>query len=97
MDNQIQEEVKAVRSDVLMELGEKMKEEYTDSFIGEIKEVLMEEETEIDGVKYMVGHTREYVRIAVVGDSGLGNKMADVKVKKRINNEILLADIQKMY
>lgn len=97
MDNQIQEEVKAERSDILIELGEKMKEKYTDSFIGEIKEVLMEEETEVDGVKYMVGHTREYVRIAVAGDGGLSNKMVDVKVKKRINNEILLADIQKMY
>lgn len=97
MENQIQEDVKAVRSDVLMELGEKMREKYTDSFVGETKEVLMEEETEIDGVKYMVGHTREYVRIAVASDSGLANKMVDVKVKKRINNEILLADIQKMY
>ena len=42
-------------------------------------------------------YTREYIKIAVEGDNTLSNRVADVVIRNRINNEILLADIVKMY
>lgn len=97
MENQVSEEIKAVRSDTLMKLSDELREKYTDSFIGKNEEVLIEEEIEISGKKYMVGYTREYIKIAVEGDNTLSNRVADVVIRNRINNEILLADIVKMY
>lgn len=38
------------------------------SFLGKELEVLMEEEVEIDGVRYWTGHTREYLRVAVLSE-----------------------------
>jgi len=37
--------------------------------------VLMEEEVEIDGVHYWTGHTREYLRVAVLSEENLMNQM----------------------
>lgn len=97
MENQIREEVKAQRSDVLIELGENLRISYIDSFIGEVKQVLVEEATEIDGEAYMTGHTKEYVRVALKGKEELANKLVQVRVTGRIKNEILLAEMEEMY
>lgn len=97
MENQIREEVKAWRSDVLIELGERLREEYIMSFAGQVKSVLVEEEIDVDGQKYLTGHTREYVRVAVRGNANLCNKMIQVNIKNKLNSEILLADMKEMY
>jgi len=65
MDNQIPENIKAERSERLIELSKKMQGEYMDGLIDKEVEILTEEETEIDGDKYIVGHTKEYVKVAV--------------------------------
>lgn len=97
MENQIKEEVKAQRSDVLIELGEKLRAAYLDGFIGKKEQVLIEEATEIDGEEYMTGHTKEYVRVALKGNKEIANKVVQVMVKSRIKNEILLAEMEEMY
>lgn len=97
MENQVKEEVKALRSDILIELGDRLRADFLDSFTGDEKEVLVEEEMEIDSVKYMTGHTREYIRVAVEGSTELCNKMIKVGVNKTIKNQILLAQLREMY
>lgn len=68
MEDQVPEQVKAVRSDELLALTERMSREYRESFLGQEKEVLLEEKVTVDGVDYLAGYTKEYVRAAVPWD-----------------------------
>ena len=97
MENQVREEIKTVRSDKLIALGERLREEYIDTFLGKDAEVLIEEPMTIDGKTYMVGHTREYVKVVMdISDEYVG-KIIPVVIKGRIKNEILLANMKEMY
>ena len=64
MENQVSEQEKARRSAVLIELGEKKRKAYEQSFLGKEVEVLVEEEAVIEGRPMQTGHTKEYIRIA---------------------------------
>jgi len=68
MDGQIPEEIKTKRSAKLLSLEAQMSKAYRESFLGTETEVLLEEPVEINGVQYMVGHTKEYVKAAVPVD-----------------------------
>lgn len=70
MPDQIPEQVKTLRSDELLELEKNLSEQYRRSFLGKKTEILLEEETEIDGKAYMIGHTREYVKAVVPLEKG---------------------------
>ena len=65
MENQVSEQIKAERSNVLIELGEKKRKAYEESFIGKEVEVLVEEDAEIDGKTVQTGYTKEYMKIAL--------------------------------
>lgn len=65
MDGQLTEAEKAVRSDKMLELHEVRAKEYEEATIGKELELLLEEETEIDGKQWYVGHSREYVRAVI--------------------------------
>ena len=62
MDGQLTEAAKAQRSDRMLELHEIRAREYEEAMIGKKMELLLEEEIEIDGRPWYVGHSREYVR-----------------------------------
>ena len=57
MEDQVSEQVKARRSDVLLELEKTMSREYRERFAGSRVSVLFEEAAEIGGKWYMMGHT----------------------------------------
>lgn len=97
MDNQVDETVKSERSDELLKLEENMKKEYLRSYIGSDKDILFEERMTLDGEEYFVGHTKEYIRVAVRTDSDLSNKIVCVKIKSLLNKEILLAQLNEIY
>ena len=65
MDGQLTEAVKARRSDRLLELNEQRQTEFESAMTGRKLEILLEEEAEIDGKTYFLGHSREYVKTAV--------------------------------
>lgn len=65
MPDQVPEPVKAQRSDVLLELERKQSMEFRGRKLGQIVEVLMEEEKVIGGKNYLLGHTTDYVRVAL--------------------------------
>lgn len=89
MENQVPEQVKAERSDVLLELTERMSREYRESFLGCEKEVLMEEKVTVDGVDYLVGHTKEYVKAAVCWDEMQKGAMVKGYLDHFITEEIM--------
>lgn len=65
MDGQLTEAQKAERSNILLELERAMSRSYRERFLGSEVEVLLEEKKEIDGRNYWIGHTPQYVRIAL--------------------------------
>lgn len=93
MEGQIDDTVKHERSKRLIESGKKLRDSYTDKFIGGVKEVLFEQEELVGGVKYFTGFTKEYVKIAVLSEEDLTNHIVNVNVKGRLNDEILLAEM----
>ena len=84
MENQVSEQEKARRSAVLIELGEKKRKAYEQSFLGKEVEVLVEEEALIQGKPMQTGHTKEYIRVAFDGDKSLKNTI----VKVRVDNDL---------
>lgn len=84
MEKQVSEQEKARRSAVLIELGEKKRKVYEQSFLGKEVEVLVEEEAVIEGRPMQTGHTKEYIRIAFEGDKSLKNTI----VKVRVDNDL---------
>ncbi len=92
MPDQIPEQVKSARSEVLLSLEKQMSKAYRESFIGRKKTVLLEEKTEIGGREYMIGHTMEYVKAVVPYAENLKNKMAEGVLKEALNDEVLLLD-----
>ena len=90
MPEQIPEQIKTLRSDELLELEKRLSEQYRRSFLGRKTEILLEEETQIDGKDYMIGHTREYVKAVVPLEKGRKNQMAEGVLTEMLTPEILL-------
>ncbi|MBR2191026.1 MAG: tRNA (N(6)-L-threonylcarbamoyladenosine(37)-C(2))-methylthiotransferase MtaB [Eubacterium sp.] len=65
MDNQVDEQIKNERSERLISLADELQTKYEQQFLGTEQEVLFEEEIEIDGAKYMLGHTKNYLQVAI--------------------------------
>ena len=89
MPDQIPEPVKTERSNVLLKLTEENSLNYRKRLIGQTVEVLMEEAFEADGRIWQVGHTREYVRVAVPGSESLTNQLVRVSVDGVLDQETL--------
>lgn len=91
MPDQIPEQEKTRRSHILLELDAQRRQEYMESFLGEEKEVLLEEKVELDGKNWWVGYTREYLK-AIVPDDGKNraNEMISVRFSKIYHREYLL-------
>ena len=93
MPDQVPELVKGRRSAELLSLEAQMSKAYRTSFLGTETEVLLEEPVVINGKKYMVGHTKEYVKAAVPmaeegADSGK-NTFARGVLKEFLTDDII--------
>ena len=71
MDGQLTEAVKAQRSEILLKLNEQRETEYEEAMLGKELEILLEEEIELDGRSFLLGHSREYIKTAVEKKEGL--------------------------
>ena len=97
MIGQVDETIKSKRSEDLISVGESLQENYRKEKIGEKVSVLFEEEKEINGIKYQVGHTKEYIEVAVETKENLAGKIEEVFLKDFIDNEIMLATRKVLY
>lgn len=92
MEGQLTEAVKARRSEELLELNERRTSEYEKALIGKKIEILLEEEVELDGKQYLIGHSREYVKTALEKTEGMKvNDLMEAEGVKLMENHILLA------
>ena len=81
MQGQIPEQIKAKRSARLIELGEKNRRAYEESFLGKTVEVLVEEKSDVNGKEMWTGHTKEYMKIALESGENLQNCILNVQIK----------------
>lgn len=92
MDHQIPDQIKHTRSNELLQLNEKNSAKYLQAHIGQEMEVLMEEQMILDGVTYFVGHTKEYIKVAVKTEEDLTNQFVNVKTIKILKEMVLLGE-----
>lgn len=90
MPDQIDEQVKAVRSEKLIALGHDMSNEFRKFYIGKNEEALFEEKAVIGDKEYFVGYTKEYVKVAKKTDENLENQIVSGRISGVLTDEILL-------
>ena len=90
MPDQIDEQVKAARSEKLIALGHDMSKAFRKFYIGKNEEVLFEEKAVIGDKEYFVGYTKEYVKVAKKTDENLENQIVSGRISGMLTDEILL-------
>ncbi len=93
MEQQVPEEIKHARSEILFEDLAVMNEEFLKWHIGRQAEILVEEKVSFGGVEYFLGHTKEYVKIAVPAegqrDGNMENKLIRGTVVSQLKEHVL--------
>ncbi len=90
MPDQIDEQIKAARSEKLIALGHDMSKEFRKFYIGKDEEALFEEKAVIGDKEYFVGYTKEYVKVAKKTDENLENQIVSGRISGMLTDEILL-------
>jgi len=89
MPNQVAEQIKIKRSNLLQELNEKNQSAFEDGMMGKEVTVLLEEQVTIEGQIYNQGYTKEYVKVAVKSPIDLVNQIVSGEISDVINDHIL--------
>ncbi len=96
MPDQVPEPMKAQRSGQLLDMEKQQSEAFRRRYIGRTVEVLLEEERRMEGRTYCIGHTKDYVKVAVdtterTEKDGIAvNGLAEVHVRGFLTDEILM-------
>ncbi len=93
MPGQVPDHIKTERSNVLLELERRQSKEFRAFYVGREVEVLFEETKVIDGIAYQLGHTKDYVKVALQTEDNLANQLRRVKVSGFLNDEILVSTL----
>jgi len=94
MPHQVPEAVKQYRSNELISVAKKMSMDYKSLFLGKIEKILFEEEIEIDGKIYQIGHNERYLKFALRSDENMINRIIRVKTERMLTDDLLLCSIQ---
>lgn len=89
MPGQVSEQVKTERSNELLAMERLQSMEFRRAYIGQEAEVLLEDVAEIDNRLWRIGHTADYVKVAVKAEGTRENSMVKVPVKGFLTEEIL--------
>lgn len=97
MPGQVPEDVKTKRSVVLLAMTERHKKDFEQWYIGRKEKVLLEEMVEINGTKYMQGHTERYVKVVVNFDENSEilrqNHIVAVKIQGFLDENLLYGKV----
>jgi len=80
-ENQVDGNVKNIRSEKLISLGEELMKRFNSNFIGATLSVLFEEKSKKDE-DLMEGYTTNYIRVKAKKDLSLIGEIVDVKIKE---------------
>lgn len=92
MEGQIPEQIKNVRSERLIALGEKNRSRFERIHSGREKEVLFEEKIQVNGREYFTGYTKEYIKAAVPADADYTNVLARGRLADEICPHLFLLE-----
>lgn len=90
MENQVEESVKKERSACLLALDKEASRAYRKSFLGEVKDVVMEEKLVLNGREYLVGHTREYLKAVIPWEEEKKGQMLTGRLDTMLDDEHIL-------
>ena len=97
MSGQLTMNEKKERVTKLLELDDKLSREYRESKLGETDNIIVEEIKTINGEDYYVGHTPEYVMVALKEDGSLHRFVGHtvkVKLKEMLTDEVVLGIVE---
>ena len=89
---QVPSQIKAARSDKLIELGTRLEQEFMDKFIGTEEKVLFEQLIPGSSNIYE-GYTENYIKVAAESSHDIQNEIISV-VLERMEDDILLGKIR---
>ncbi len=90
LPDQVPEQKKAERSAVLFEEERRMSREFRDYYIGKTVTALTEETCEIDGVRYVTGYTKEYLKVALLSETERTNCLVRGTVSGQLAQDLYL-------
>ena len=92
MPDQVDEAVKKERCAALLKLDAEASLTYRKAWLGEKREVLLEETVVLDGSEYLVGHTREYVKAAIPcgEDAPSPGEIISARMERMLTDEVVL-------
>lgn len=89
MPDQLTHKEKSSRALALSEINRKNSRDFRKKYIGQMNEILSEEIIEINQKRYISGHTREYLKVAVPYFEGGLNQFIKGEIKSFLNDDIL--------
>ena len=90
MPDQVPEQTKRQRSDELLAMEKRQSREFRQAYIDREAEVLLEDTAETGGELWRIGHTKDYVRVAVkAAEAPPANSIVRVKPTGFLTEEIL--------
>lgn len=90
MPDQIPEQIKGIRSERLIALGEQNRKLFEAQYAGCETEALFEEKTVIDGREYYVGYTKEYIKMAILAEKDYENVLMKGTLGHELSSHIFL-------
>jgi threonylcarbamoyladenosine tRNA methylthiotransferase MtaB len=95
MPDQVNEDIKSKRSNILLEMEKEDSKNFRRYYIDKQEQVLLEEIKEINDRQYYIGHTKEYVKVAIDVNSTNYENMKEKtivtgKIESFLTDEILL-------
>ena len=90
--DQIPDEIKTKRSEILLKLAAQQSTAYRSSYLGKEISVLIEETKILQGEEYQVGHTSTYVKAAIKTTDDRKNSFIKGKAVGILEGEYLLVE-----
>ena len=90
--DQVPDRIKKERSSILLEMERKQSAEYRRKWIGKTEEVLLEEQKRIGEEMYQIGHTKNYVRVAVKTDENLSEQLHTGLITGFLQEDLMLME-----
>ncbi|MBO5242511.1 MAG: MiaB/RimO family radical SAM methylthiotransferase [Lachnospiraceae bacterium] len=91
MPGQLTEKVKKERSSILLEMDRQHSVSYRKQHLGNKMEVLFEQTQEMDGQLYYVGHTRNYIKVAVKSEENIVNREMVCELTQMLTEDMVFA------
>lgn len=89
MPDQVDAQVQNLRSERLIALAARMHDDYLEECRGQEQLVLIEEETEVDGRRYMTGHSKTYIKCALEPEGLAPNMVVKGYFDRKLNEDIV--------